>query len=973
MANNHNKLFTRKKLAYCIGLSAMVLGSNPGWAQEDVDNQNLDGVLEEIEVTAQRQSIMTANEIKRNASQIVDAIVAEDIGKLPDRTISEALARVPGVTVSRYDNMGDPEHFAGEGSGISVRGLTQVRAELNGRDIFSASGGRGLSFDDVPAELMAGVDTYKSPTADMIEGGLGGIVNLRTRLPFDSSERVLSATVKANYGNQIDEANGEYSGLYSDRWDTGIGEVGLVLDISSSELSSRADNIYTRAYYARDDIETDQTVYVPKGADWRRSDFHRERTGQYLALQWAPNDTINTFFTAFRSKHDASWDEAAFFIDNGSQSIFRPVKGADDWTYNSDGTLNSGTVATNQGLGIPFGTSTRYSPNVSVTKDFSLGLEWDVTDNLRFTGDVQYVKSTSGGKDYTLGLVTYPETYQVKDLGGTPSISVDPAYMTDYHNYSYGQMMAIESDNSADSKAVRLDLEYSFEDSLVTSVKTGARFTEKSTDNRGGASWAARYQPWQIGLDGWQPFASPSDLPKINDPSDLTLFSYGDFQRGNITVPEAAYLIDQEALRDFRGTTDRIVANTPGGAAGINWDSVDLNNPDNINTQNEKTQAAYVRVNFDLESLVELPVDGNIGVRYVHTENVAHGQISYPQWTIPGTNTQPFYKPDDMLDANNDYNNVLPSMNLRYKITDNLLVRFAASKAVWRPDFGQMKALVNLSAETIPGTPGTDGVMPPLDAFLFKMSSDTNPYLEPMEAKQYDLSAEWYFDDRGGLAHLTLFQKDVSKMFTKFTTGVNVDNFEHPVELTGLVNAGTADITGIEIGLNKYFDFLPEPFNGLGIQANYTYIDSSTTYPEGALDGTNPVNTDGDTSGYDTLPFQGLSKNSYNLMFMYEKKGFYARLAYNWRSEYLVSSGANGFTGNDGAFNWRLPIYNDAYGQWDLSMGYSFTDNISLDFQAYNLTEEETKGLMDQGKFGKLAAYTYTQDLRYTASLRMNF
>src|SRR5690606_24599906 len=135
--------------------------------------QGADGQIEELLVSGQRASIQSAQDVKRNSNVVVDSIVAEDIGKLPDRSVTEALQRVPGVTVGRYTN-NDAEHPAAEGSGVAVRGLTQVRAELNGRDVFSAASGRGLSFESVPAELMYAVDTYKSPSADMIEGGLGG-------------------------------------------------------------------------------------------------------------------------------------------------------------------------------------------------------------------------------------------------------------------------------------------------------------------------------------------------------------------------------------------------------------------------------------------------------------------------------------------------------------------------------------------------------------------------------------------------------------------------------------------------------------------------------------------------------------------------------------------------------------------------------------------------------------------------------
>lgn len=968
--DNNKKAFVRKRLSHYIrvasGVSLMALGS-VALAQEQAKDENTDvESIEEIQVTGQRASILSAQDIKRDADQIVDSIVASDIGKLPDRSITEALQRVPGVTVTRYDNMGDPEHFAGEGAGVAVRGLSQVRSELNGRDVFSANGGRSLSFDDVPAELMAGVDTYKSPTAAMIEGGLGGVVNLRTRMPFDNDGQVFSATAKGNYGDQIEEANGEYSALFSDRWETEVGEFGFLINLSTSDLSSRADNIYTRAYFPREDIEGGETVWVSRGADWRRNDYQRERDGQYIALQFAPGDDLEFYATAFRSRHEQRWDEAAFFSD---ALDINSITKADDWVYDNSGALVSGTlsgkiadVSDGPWVGMPFGTSTRYSTNVSETTDFSAGFNWNASDRLAIAGDLQRVESSSSTDDYTLGLVAFPESIRVEDMNGTPSIYTDGNFLADATNYSYGQMMAILNDNEGESTAARLDVEYDFEESLVRSVKAGARFSEKTSTNREANNWSARYQPWTAWL---YPYPAA-------DRNDLVSFSYGDFQRGNVNVPSSAFLIDSSLLRDFRGSTDRIVANS-GGCCAPDWNAMDLTDPSRINTQEETTQAVYAQANFALDDLA-MPVDGNVGVRYVRTENIADGHFNINQSTVTvgspedGNERTILLLPSDSYDfpAKHKYEHVLPSLNLRMQASEELTFRLAASKAIWRPEFWQLKAQMNLSAAIREGVQ-LDGDSDQYtyeslqDDIVYSLSTgETNPYLEPMTANQLDLSAEWYFDNNGGMAHLSLFHKDISDYFTTVVEETQIQGFDVVSTWTG--NDGEATIQGAEIGATKFFDFLPEPWDGLGIQANYTYIDSSLKGPEG-------TNTDG--SGYGDLPAEGISKNAYNLVGMYEKYDFYARLAWNWRSEYLVAVGPNGW--NDAGAGWRLPIYNDDYGQLDLSMGYNITDNMSVNFEAANITKEETVGLMDQGDIGKCHAYTYSQDVRYAASFRMTF
>ena len=956
----------------------------PAMAQTD-DSSAEQMALEEIVVTGQRASIESAQAIKRNADGIVDSIVAEDIGKLPDRSVTDALQRVPGVAVSRFDTPSDPEHFAGEGAGVNIRGLPQVRGELNGRDIFSADGGRGLSFDDVPAELMAGVDVHKTPTADMIEGGLGGIVNLRTRMPFDSDGQVISATVKANYGDLIEEGNLEYSGLYSNRWDTDFGEFGLLLDFSSSTIQSRADNFYVRAFHPRvpgteTEIEADRTVYVPRGADWRRNDYERKRDGQYIALQWAPNEDAELFLTAFRSEAERSWLENGFFVDaGGSFATYLPSKGADDWTYDGNDALISGTITTAQGNGVPFGTSTRLSDNTSETTDISTGFKWHLSDQLLISGDFQYVDSSSEGEDNTLGLVAYPDQITVSNLNttdGTPSVGVQDGFLSDYRNYSYGQMMQILSKNTAESTAGRLDAEYSFDDSIVKSVKAGVRFSEKSADNRGGNTWSARYQPWMVGTS-WEPFPSSDALPKIENPQYLTEFSFDDFQRGDTSVPTTGMMFQRELLNDFESITDAIVAATPSGSSAPDYSFVDFDSPDNINTQEEETQAAYVRMDFGFEEL-SMPIRGNIGVRYVQTDNLAKGQLSFPTFSVPTGETddqgaaiseEPFYRPDQVYEGQNSYSNVLPSFNLQMEATDELMFRFGASKGIWRPEFSRLKAVLALSAEF------KDNVEQPetIDDFDESMvnftldSQETNPYLEPMEANQYDLTAEWYFNENGGMVYAAVFRKDVSDFFRVSTT--TLDEFEgfQDVTATQVINTGEAEINGLEVGLTKFFDELPEPFDGFGVQANYTYLDSSADVDES----TAPVDTDG--ASYGEQPLEGISEHTYNLMAMYEKYGFYSRLAYNWRSEQLLSVGPNGWNGTNEGVTWNLPVYSDDYGQLDFTMGYNFNDNWSINFEAYNLSQSKQRGIIKQTGAGEHTAFVYSQDTRYSLGIRASF
>ena len=965
---SNNKQFLKKKLPTYIKLassmslvvSAMSVAT-PVFAQAD-------SAVEEVIVTGQRASIQSAQDVKKNSVVIVDSIVAEDIGKLPDRSVTEALQRVPGVTVGRYTS-NDAEHPAAEGSGVAVRGLSQVRSELNGRDVFSAASGRGLSFESVPAELMYAVDTYKSPSADMIEGGLGGTVNLRTRMPFDSEGQMASISAKANYGDQMKEANGEYSGLYSNRWTTDAGEFGVLVNASTSDLSTRSDQVYSRAYLPRT-INGDD-VWVSKGVDWRRNDHESTREGGYLALQWAPNDNTELYFTVFQTKHDNVYNENAFFLEGGNGAQALVPTASDDWVYSANGAMQSGTVTVSDPTvnGLDFGTSTRWAQNISETTDYSAGIKWSPDEFWKFSADLQYVKAKARVDDYTLGLKVIPAEARMDGVGSeTPSIVIDPAYMTNFANYNLGQAMTHFERNEADAKTARFDAEYNFDGAVIKSVKAGVRYSEKNGDNvNTDYDWNTRYATW-FGFD-------KNTIPKVTPEQAenyLTLYSFGDFQRGDVTVPAAGYLYSSAAAKNFRATTDAVNANCETGGAwwcadNVYSDWTRLDNPEYSNQQEETTVAMYIMTNYGFDDLA-MPIDGNVGVRVVQTDRHATGTLIVNEAQVNGVvvvdrTAEPF-------EAKTNDSHVLPSFNLRMQATDDVFVRFAASKAIWSPSFADTQAIITASPDIDEET----GVIE-----SFNLSQDTNPYLKPMEANQFDLSVEWYFDSAGGMAYAALFNKQVKGFFKKNTESIEIGGY--PGQAVWLDNVGSGDINGAEIGVNKFFDQLPAPFDGLGIQANYTYIDSNAdiplnTQPAGGdtLAGAAPIDTD--RSSYGQLPIDQLSENAFNLVGMYEKNGFSARLAYSWRSEYLISWGGNGFDPdfNDGlGGKARIPVYNDDYGQLDASIGYDITDNITITAEASNLLKENTVGIIDQNSAGDHVAYSYAQDARYAVGLRAKF
>ena len=252
--------------ASLLAVTAMLTAA-PALAQvqtQDPDDDEDVAQVEEVVVTGIRGSLRSSQAIKQNADVFVDSITSEDIGALPDRSVTEALQRVPGVAIDRFAAGVDPDHFSVEGSGVVVRGLNFVRSEFNGRTAFSAGvGGQALNFADVPAELLGSVIISKNATADMIEGGLAGTVNLNTRKPFDNDGFKIGFSLEANYGDFQKDWTPNISGLVSNVWDTDAGRFGVLISGAFSQIKSRADGLQVANYQIRDG----QTVPIANTAN----------------------------------------------------------------------------------------------------------------------------------------------------------------------------------------------------------------------------------------------------------------------------------------------------------------------------------------------------------------------------------------------------------------------------------------------------------------------------------------------------------------------------------------------------------------------------------------------------------------------------------------------------------------------------------------------------------------------------------
>src|SRR5689334_20655146 len=271
-----------------------------------------DDEMTEILVTGIRKALQTSQEIKKEADTVIDSITATDIGAFPDKSVAEALQRMSGVTVTRFAASGDTTHFSAEPSGVVIRGLPQVRSEFNGRDSFNANSSRGLSFSDVSPELMAGVDTYKNATADMIEGGIAGTVNLRTRVPFDSEGFTAAFSAELGYGTLAEEAKPAGSMLLSNRWDTSAGEFGVMLNAAYSNVVTESQGVQLLRFFNATDVAAygGGTKWIPGGVDIRQNTYDRTRKGGSFATQWkSPNDALLATLQYNRSEYENNWEE----------------------------------------------------------------------------------------------------------------------------------------------------------------------------------------------------------------------------------------------------------------------------------------------------------------------------------------------------------------------------------------------------------------------------------------------------------------------------------------------------------------------------------------------------------------------------------------------------------------------------------------------------------------------------------------
>jgi len=911
-----------------------------------------------IVVSGQRAAMQSAQKIKQYSDEIVEAVVAEEAGKLPDKSITEVLQRVVGITIDRNRSRGDPEHFSVEGSGISIRGLTWGSSTLNGRESFSAGWpGRELSWGDVPPELMSAVIIHKNPPASLIEGGVSGQVDLRTALPFDYKDEKFAFSANGNYNQLGKQKSPGASALYSKRWNTGSGQFGALIDLSFNRTNTHNDTVQMDAFYPRTIEENGPTIWAPKSASWRRNLGETNRAGVYGALQWK-NDKVETALTYFHSGYKEQSEEYALYsgVENPYKSRIQNA------VLDANGVLQSGTYSYPIGGlgannfaagGLNFNSNTGFADRRSQTREIAWNTKWKVNDSWSVQNDLQWVHSTNKNFSTNMAMVTYVPSMNISTTGAPPEISFDqPArdFLSNPGNYYLDHMMPSLSKASGDLYAWKLDAKRRFDHPVLRDLGFGVRMTERSATNikAGGSGWYSVAEPWQVkttSIPGRLPnstdqqsWQNRGSFGYLSDPRYAALVptqmvNFTNFFNGKTTLPPSLVMPAMAFTRDYPGAYQQSTqiqkmecedgnqlygSTNDCSTAGNSWKPLTFDgDPANTGRQKERTQAAYVTARFGFDEW-RFPVEGNAGLRVVRTNTMAHGYTVFkPNY---GDNPRPeiplFGTIDEPLEASHKYTNYLPSLNLKADLTDKLQARFAFAKAMYRPGFGDLREYITLNQNVI-DNPNDRSVQ----NITYTGRADGNVNLKPITANSYDLSLEWY-PGNGSSLTLGLFHKKVHDIIlpSAYTRSYkSLDGNDQSFLITAPDNAADGKVSGVEIAGQTYFDhvpglnkLLPEWAKGFGISGNYNYIRSKQDLhhpfdlqycPSSSAFNNSSLNLYGcDTNGlpFTELPIMYLSRNAYNLALLYDRGPLSMRLAYSWRGRFLQGVTVNGTQGSDG-------------------------------------------------------------------------
>lgn len=837
----------------------------PAPASGDAQDIQGDPVSEgDIVVSGIRQSIASAQTIKKNADQQIDAIVATDIGKLPDVAVSDTAARIVGVQVDRG---------GGEANRVLVRGLPDFTTTFNGREIFTAEA-RSVALQDFPSGLIGALEIYKTTTANLVEGGLAGEINVRSRRPFDFNGLTVAGSFWGQYEKRSTQFDPNGNILIADRWNTGIGEIGALVSVSYTRLR------YLDSTRSNTDFIAGNVSGVSASApDIQRIDYgqgDRTRPSASASLQWRPATGlefyVDALYQGFRNKVS---DRELSVPLWGGQSTSNAV-------VNSANQIESITVVNpfrpDGFQGATYGKTDTYQ--------YAVGGKYD-SNRFHLSADLARTASRFLDSIYSFD-TAYANPVTVKANTGlnnsngpyfTFAGNVDPKNPATYIFRGFFDRQLIAK---GEDWQFRTDASYDVADSGITKIEAGVRYVDRDAHFEDGSRYfydePARLALSQIPGVSYEVFRSgfPSD-----DPSGV---------RGYYTPTYDSLRNDIAQLRQFSG----FAAGSPPP------------DPFATYTANEKSYAGYVQAKYSFGRNGGLRVDGVIGLRGVKTRLSVQGTSVRND---PNNNNALVATP---VNVDKEYTDWLPNANARLRFTDQLQLRLSYTMTRSRPGFAQYNPATTTG--TPPGCEFVNGVLTPASrnpgaASCIRGGSRGNPGLVPLRSKNYDASLEYYFS-RTGSASIAVFRRDLKGFIANFDAPDTVDENGYTLRLSQPYNTGKGRIQGFETQLTTFLDFGPNWLHGFGAQANLTYLDAKTGVP--AALGAAVTESD----------IVGVSKWTWNLAGFYEHSGLSVRLSYNHRSGFLSS------------FQSRVPdIYTErtrGIGRLDLSINYDLLKNVTV-------------------------------------------
>ncbi|AQR75309.1 TonB-dependent receptor [Sphingomonas sp. LM7] len=835
-----------------------------------------------IVVTGLRRSLESAQRIKRESDGIVDAIVAEDIGKLPDTFASSALARVSGVQVNRG---------GGESAGVTVRGLPDISTTYNGREIFTAEG-RFVQIQDFPAGTVAALEVYKSGTANLIEGGIGGQVNVRGRKPFDFDGFELSGSLNGVNWEQSGKLSWNGNLLVSDRWETGIGEMGLLVNGSYVGInfldSTREQSLVIGTTNPGNAPGTTGGVRFPDAQGMFLGYGDRFRPSANAAFQWKPSPELEIYvdglFQGYRGKDTNRWLFVPIF---GGLTLTNLTTRADDPTIAQSATV-TGAAAPDGYWGAAKGKTDTYQ--------FGGGAIWK-RGGLQVSGDIAYTDSK-----YTFDLVNIDYAFASSPVRNVSfDAAEDGGASFDFVNFDatnaanflsrglYQQYLEV---TGKDTQA-RADVSYDFDGGFLRRVQVGARYNEREAGRDFGDSYVNNLGA-QIPITQL-PVSFSTGLPGFKN-------SHAQPVRTYTFIPQESIRENLPALRQFFGQPAGLPAYNPTENFG----------------GTEKALALYAQAKYGFD-VGNVTIDGLVGFRAVRTKTELSGFVRQPDGSFVPTTEE------------NDYWDYLPNVSARVAVSPEVQLRLAYTETRTRPGFFSLRPALSIGQAQNNQSPITliDGTT----TTNYRGASGGNPDLAPLTSQNYDASLEWYFSRSGSLT-AAIFRRDAKGFIFNDLRNVP-DPVYNALSINQPLNSGNTRFQGAEVSFTTFLDIdgLPEWAKGFGVQANGTYIDS-----KGDL--SPRFNTLLDN---ERVPFNGVSKWTYNLVALYEKPFFSARLAYNYRSSFVVNYTEEAL---DVGPSFVTPGQNDprirgiterGRGQLDFSTTVTPIPNVTLAFDVVNL------------------------------------